>query len=180
MLNININKLLETKKLGTILKLLFAYIAVCGLVLFPCFIAEEAIQVAIWGTWPAKTSQNWNLVLKGCDLINSINLSLKIINYSVGWIQPLAFLSYRSFAQGTDYYVESVKNEILRKSPKCFHNKKVELLFTPERILQEDGLIKLISYNLIVITDHVPEKFPIKIKGTGEAKGKVLIIRMEK
>ncbi|GAG50068.1 unnamed protein product, partial [marine sediment metagenome] len=69
---------------------------------------------------------------------------------------------------------------IMRKSPKCFHNKKVELLFTPEKILRENNQIKLISYNLIVISDHVPEKFPIKVKGIGIAKGKVLIIKMEK
>ena len=176
----NIIKILEKKKLGIILKILFAYIAVCGLVMFPCFLMEEAIQMTTFGTWPAKNSQNWHLVLKGCETIDKINLSLKIINYSVGWIQPLAFLSYRSFARGSDYYTEALRMEILKKSPKCFHGKRVEFLFTPERIVQENNQIKLISYNLIVISDYIPEKFPITVKGIGIAKGKILMVKMEK
>ncbi|MFH1626084.1 MAG: hypothetical protein ABID54_13155, partial [Pseudomonadota bacterium] len=58
-------------KTTTILKLFFAYVALCGLVLFPAFISEEAIQVAIWGTWPAQDAKNWALVLSGCDLIKT-------------------------------------------------------------------------------------------------------------
>ena len=105
------------KRITTALKIFFAYITLCGLVMFPCFIAEEAIQVAVWGTWPAQDAKDWELVMNGCKIVDNINLTLKIINYSIGWIQPLAFFSYRAYANATDYYVESLRAKIFAHAP---------------------------------------------------------------
>jgi len=167
------------RKFRSTATILILYISIAGLYTFTAFIIEEAQQQVIWGTWPARDAKNWALVYNGCQILRSMNKNLKILNWSVGYIQPLALLSYHSYWKSTDYYVRSLEALIMQKSPKCFHNKKVEFLFTPEKILQENNQIKLISYNLIVISDYVPEKFPIKVKGTGIAKGKVLIIKME-
>ena len=175
--NINKEKARKTQsKLQAFLKLFFAYISLCGLIMFPCFISEEAIQTTIFGTWPAKSSRDWNLVLIGCDTISKINLSLKIVNYSVGWIQPLAFLSYKSFTRGTDYYVKALKTEIFAKSPESFDGRKVEFTFIPQKIIQEGGKITLVNRTIRVIVKEAPNGKSVKIKGTVRVKDNLVIV----
>ena len=178
--NVNINKLLETTKLGLILKLLFAYIAICGLFLFPAFIAEEAIQVAIWATWPAQDTQSWSLVLTGCDLIRNINRGMKTINYSVGWIQPLAFLSYRSFGRATDYYVRTLEHKVFAYAPEIFAGRQIEFIFVPDEIVSDREGTRLINNGIHVITDTIPGSRKVVVSGRVEMRGGTVIIMADK
>ena len=104
-----------------------------GLLTFSLFIHEEAIQTAMFGTWPAQDAGDWELVLEGVDLMGSINLSMKIINYSVGWLQPLAFFSYRAYSKSTDFYIKGLKAKAFARAPEAFHGRTVEFKFTPAR-----------------------------------------------
>jgi len=140
---------------------------------------EESIQMTTFGTWPAKDAKNWSLVLKGCDTINKINLSLKIINYSVGWVQPLAFFSYRSFSHGTDYYVKSLKTLAFAKSPESFDGRKIEFTFTPQRIIQEGGKVILVNRTIRVIVDKVPIEKSVKVKGIVKVENNLVIVEDE-
>ena len=177
---INLLSSLEKKsKLNTFLKLFFAYVTLCGLTMFPCFIMEESIQMTTFGTWPAKDAKNWSLVLKGCDTISKINLSLKIINYSVGWVQPLAFFSYRSFAHGTDYYVKSLKTLAFAKEPEVFDGRKIEFTFTPQKIVREGGQVILVNRRIRVIVRKMPEGKSVNIKGIVRVEGNLIIIEDE-
>lgn len=166
------------KKFKSITTILLLYISIAGLYTFTAFILEEAQQQVIWGTWPARDAKNWALVYNGCQILRSMNRSLKILNWTIGYIQPLALLSYHSYWKSTDYYIRSLEAVIMKQSPRCFAGKNVELLFTPEKITQEDGVKKLIGYNIIVVVDYVPEKFPAQIEGVGKLQGKYLIIDM--
>ena len=183
MLFYNMNKENATKiksKLNTFLKVFFAYVTLCGLIMFPEFLLEESIQMTTFGTWPAKTAKDWSLVLKGCDTINKINLTLKIINYSVGWIQPLAFLSYRSFSHGTDYYIESLRTLIFANSPETFDGRQVEFTFTPQKIVQEKGKIFLVNRKIRVVVDEIPPMGKVKIKGVVRVEGNIIFVEKEK
>ena len=176
MFKIDLNKLLETNKLGLILRLLFAYIAICGLAMFPAFIFQEAIQVAIWGTWPAKKANNWGLVLTGCDLIKNINRGLKIINYSAGWVQPLAFFSYRSFSKATDYYIMGLEHQILAHAPEEFVGRTIEFEFVPLKIIQDKDGIKLMHNRIQIVVDKMPVDGRIVVKGRVEmVEGRIFI-----
>ena len=128
------------KKITSALKIFFAYITLCGLVMFPCFIAEEAIQVAVWGTWPAQDAKDWQLVMQGCKIVDNINMTLKIINYSIGWIQPLAFFSYRAYANATDYYIESLRAKIFAHAPEVLdgHIVTITVSLKKARIMDTD------------------------------------------
>lgn len=172
-------KLPGTKKIELVLKILFAYIALCGLIMFPCFIFEESIQMATFGSWPAKTARDWSLVLEGCDIIKNLNRGLKIINYSVGWIQPLAFLSYRAFGKATDFYVEALEKEAFAHSPQSFVGKKIRFTFIPEKVIKEGGEIKLIHKRIQVIVAEMPSGKKVEIRGVVEMRGKVVVIRDE-
>jgi hypothetical protein len=137
---------------------------------------EESIQMTTFGTWPAKDAKNWSLVLKGCDTISKINLSLKIINYSVGWVQPLAFFSYRSFAHGTDYYVKSLKTLAFAKEPEAFDGRKIEFTFTPQKIIREGGQVILVNRRIRVIVRKMPDGKSVRVSGVVRVENGLIII----
>jgi len=165
------------KHLTTILKLLFAYIALCGLVMFPCFILEEAFQTTMFGTWPAQDAKNYNLVLKGCDLMRGINTTLKIVNYGFGWIQPLAFLSYRAYSHSADYYVSGLEHKVLAHAPEEFVGREIEFEFVPSKIIQDEDGIKLVHNRIQIIVDKMPDGDRVVIRGVVEVRnGRIVII----
>lgn len=175
-----LTKLPGSKKLGSILKLLFAYIALCGLSMFPNFILEEAFQTAMFGSWPAQDAKDWNLVLKGCDLMRRINKTLKIINYGFGWIQPLAFLSYRAYSHSADYYVDALERKTFAYSPETFVGRKIEFIFVPDEIINDKQGVRLISNRIQVITDTIPESRRVVVSGRVEMRGGRVVIVAEK
>ena len=108
-------------------KWLFTYIAVCGLVIFPCFILEESIQMATFGTWPASDARDWSLVVVGLDTIETINTTMKIVNYSLGWVQPISFFAYRAYAKATDFYISGMEAKIFAHQPSALVGREVDV-----------------------------------------------------
>jgi len=160
-----------------ILKVFFAYITLCGLIMFPCFLFEEAFQTAMFGSWPAKTAQNWELVLKGCDVMKGINKTLKIVNYSFGWIQPLAFLSYRAYSKAADYYVTALEHQVLANSPAAFVGREIEFEFIPSKIIHDEDGIKLVHNRVQILVDEMPTTEKVEIRGIVEIKNNKIIIK---
>ncbi|MFA4974924.1 MAG: hypothetical protein WC683_20160 [bacterium] len=155
-------------------------LSVLGIVTFSLFIFEEAIQMTTFGTWPAQQSGDWHLVLEGTDAIEAINWSMKIVNYSVGWLQPLAFFTYRSFGKATDYYVKSLRRKIFAHAPECFVGREMEFVFTPARIeTGEGGPIRLVNGRLSVLTDAIPNTRKIRVAGVVKRDGDLLVIRAD-
>ena len=101
---------------------------------------------------------------------------MKIVLYSVGWLQPLAFLSYRSYAKSTDFYIKSLKAKAFARAPEAFHGKTVEFNFTPTRVMKEPGVIKLINRNIIVLVDKEPRYMRLHIKGKVRVEGRIIFI----
>jgi hypothetical protein len=179
------NKLTNTgKKIRKSLTMILVYLTVAGAYTFTAFIIEEAEQQIIWGTWPAKDSGDYELVLEGTDLLKSLNSTLWWINWSIGYIQPLALLSYHSYWRSTDYYIRSLEAMVFAKSPESFDGRKVEFTFTPQKIVQEDGKIILVNRRIRVIVDKLPggklsKGKSIKISGIVRVKNNLVIIRSE-
>jgi len=140
----------DMQKITLALKIFFAYITLCGLAMFPCFIAEEAIQVAVWGTWPAQDAKDWDLVMQGCNIVDNINTTLKIINYSIGWIQPLAFFSYKAYSNATDYYIESLKAKIFAHSPESLIGQTLTVTINLRGATIKDSLYHLKNSSIFV------------------------------
>ncbi|RLA96354.1 MAG: hypothetical protein DRG83_17520 [Deltaproteobacteria bacterium] len=154
-------------------------LSILGVITFSLFIFEEAIQMTVFGTWPAQYSKDWDLVMEGCDTIDSINRAMKVFNHSVGWIQPFAFFSYRSFGKATDYYVKALKAKVFANSPECFLGRKVEFGFVPKRILSDGDGIKLINGRICVLAKDIPETRKVIVSGVIERKGNFLIIKAD-
>jgi hypothetical protein len=164
----------------TYLRYFFAYITIVGIVTFSLFLHEEAIQTAIWGTWPAQDAKQWHLVKKGLTLVNSINTSMKIINYCFGWIQPLALIAYYQYAKATDYYIESLNAKIFANAPELYIGEKVKLEFIPREIRNGELAINgrlgvYLKDHTKAFTDKVFNK--VRIEGTVFYENNLLIIR---
>jgi len=145
--------MLDFLKLRKALTWVLVYVTIVGLVTFTLFIFEESIQMATFGTWPAQDAKNWELVLEGMDVIESINLGMKTVNYLVGWIQPLAFFSYRAYAKSTDYYVKGVKAKIFAYAPSTFDGRLHSFHFIPNRIDYKDKNTVLINRKVRVLVE---------------------------
>jgi len=121
-------------------KWLAVYMSLVGLVTFPLFIHEEAIQTTMFGTWQAGPSDRYDIVLDGIKIMEKINTSMKTINYVGGWINPLSFLSYRAYGEATDSYIEASKAKVMSKAPHLLVGSKARVEFIPKRIERlEDG-----------------------------------------
>lgn len=151
-------------------------LSILGLITFSLFIFEESLQVTMFGTWPAQDAGDWNLVLEGIDTMESINLSMKIVNYAVGWLQPLAFFSYRSYTKSTDYYIKALKAKAFARAPEVFEGRIVEFYFKPVRITEDINGIKLINRNIIIILKERPSGSRFKVRGKVQLSGSKIII----
>lgn len=168
-------------RLQLILKILFAYITIAGLITFSLFICQEASQTVMFGTWPAKDTQQWHLVLEGADLMAKINFIEKIINYCVGWIQPLAFFAYRSHTQSIDYYVKVTKAQIFAHEPQLLIGRYIEFDFRPRQIKHlEDGRYLAANRKIGVYVDKDQKLDLINVKGYAKRQGHLVIIDSEK
>ena len=114
------------------------YLALCGLVSFSLFILEESMQTAMFGIWPAQDAKDWQTVKAGADFIRTTNRTMTFINWAVGWIQPLSFVSYRTYSKAADIYVQGVHAKTFANAPELFAGERVSLLFTPE--VARDGI----------------------------------------
>ncbi len=132
------------------------YITVAGLVTFSQFILEESIQMAMYGTWQAKS--NPPILLKGVRLVNKLNRWLDLVTRYGSWIQPLALLSYRGFIQATQYWVEANLSFILANHPSAFApGDTLTIVFTPDQITSmEDHWV--MKNNQILVRTKTPGK----------------------
>jgi hypothetical protein len=167
---------MELTKIKKALSLTALIISILGLVTFSLFIFEESFQVTMFGTWPAQDAGDWDLVLEGIDVLESINLGMKIVTYSIGWIQPLAFFSYRANTKANDYYIKGLKAKAFARAPHVFEGREHEFNFTPQRIVQTDTETKLINRNIIVILDKRPSGTRFTVRGVITTSGTKIIV----
>jgi hypothetical protein len=152
-------------------------LSILGIITFSLFIFEEAFQTTMFGTWPAQDAKNWHLVLEGVDIMKSVNLGLKIVNYTVGWMQPLAFFSYRAYARSADYYVKALEAKVFAFAPETFDGRTVDIIFTPIKIERTSGGVKYINRKITVESQtYIPAK-TIRVKGKCFLHGTHLIIK---
>lgn len=164
------------KKIKNILTIAVLYLTIVGLITFSMFILEESLQTVMFSTWISQDINDWDSILRAAELNEKINRTLKIINWSFGWGQPLAFISYRAYAKATDEYISALKSKVMAHSPESFIGKKVEFEFTPRKIEQtEDGRFILSNGRIAVITKNNSFK-KRKVVGVAHSFSKGIII----
>ena len=120
------------------LQLALAIVTILGLITFSLFILEEAFQTIMFGTWPAQDAQDWDTVLAGTDLMETTVTTLNIINYACGWLQPLAFIAYRSYGKAARFYIQGLRSKVFAMSPESFNGRVHTFIFRPQQIVNGD------------------------------------------
>jgi len=116
-------------KFKSYLAVIAVYLSIAGLVTFSLFILEEAFQTAMFGTWPAQDAQRWDIVLDGTDIMDDCTWWMTTVNYSVGWIQPLAFISYRAYAKSANFYTRSLRSKVMVNQPELLLGRTIKMRF---------------------------------------------------
>jgi len=138
-------------KLKKGLQMALAIVTILGLITFSLFILEEAFQTIMFGTWPAQDAQDWDTVLAGTDLMETTVTTLNVINYACGWLQPLAFIAYRSYGKAARFYIQGLRSKVFAMSPESFDGRVHTFVFRPQRIV--DG--NLVN-NRITVETNIP------------------------
>lgn len=143
------------------------YLSVASFVTFSLFIHEEAIQTAMFGTWPSQDVGDWQTVKVGIKIISGINTSMKTITYSMGWIQPLALISYHQYGKATDYYIRGLTSKVLSNAPELFVGEEIELQFPVKSITRDKDGKSLANYKRIFVTvkNNVSPGDVVNLKG---------------
>lgn len=162
-----------------ILSVLAIYISVTGLVTFSLFILEESLQTAMFGTWPAQDAKDWELVRFGCDRMRDANRMLKAINYSVGWIQPVAFLAYKDFSESADSYIQGLEARVFANAPEVFKGRTMTFAFTPQTVVDApDGLFAHINHRVrFLSTVRLPAGRSRRVTGAVSDEGDQVVVR---
>jgi len=153
-----------SQKTKRILAVFAIYLSIAGLITFSQFILEEAFQTTMFGTWPAQDAKRWDIVLDGTDLMEKITTTMKIVNYSVGWIQPLAFISYGAYAKSADFYIKALRSKVLAYAPELMEGREVEFEFIVKSI-RKNGDKFIVSNGRIVFQSDKRLSGTVKIKG---------------
>lgn len=160
----------------TILATIAATLTVLGIVTFTNFILEEAIQTTMFGTWAAKDAKNWPLLYRGIRIVEGINADLKLVNTSLGWLHPLAWLSYRDYARAADYWIQANKAMIFAHSPETLLGEEIEFVFVYQRAEIGSDRTELFSGNVKVIISEPPAGTEIKVKGRVFRDGTLVVV----
>ena len=127
------------------LQMALAIVTILGLITFSLFILEEAFQTIMFGTWPAQDAQDWDTVLTGTDLMVTTVNTLDTINYVCGWLQPLAFIAYRSYGKAARFYIKGLRSKVFAMSPESFDGRVHTFIFRPQRIVNGSLVNKRIT-----------------------------------
>ena len=147
-----------SRKGKTILSFLALYISMTGLVTFSLFITEEGFQTAMFATWPAQDAKDWEVVRFGLERMKNANTALKAINYSLGWIQPLAFVSYKCYGESADAYIAGLEAKLFANAPELFSGRKMTVTFTPQTVTETAAGYAHINHRVSFISSR---KLPV-------------------
>jgi hypothetical protein len=138
---------------------------VLGIVTFPLFIMEEAVQMTTYGTWQASAAKDYRTLSRGLDLAERINSHTKTVNRWLGWLHPLNYISYQDWTAATDYWIEANRVKILALDPKVMEGRRLTITFTPDSTTDAGDHWQLKAGQVTVLTNHKPESIPLSITG---------------
>jgi hypothetical protein len=105
--------------------------------------------------------------MEGVEIMTEINELSKKVNSTAGWINPLSYLSYRSYTKASDYYIKALSARVFANEPTLFIGKKVSFTFTPKTVQhQADGTYLLTNGRIHVILKDRPSSNSVKATGT--------------
>ena len=127
---------------------LTVYLSLASMIGFGLFILEESSQIATFSTFMSKSNHDLTLMNQASKLMDINNRLIVTINNTIGWINPLGYISYNKYADAQALYSQAIKNHILIHQPEILEGRTLEFEFTPNQI--QDGM--LINGKIQVVT----------------------------
>ncbi len=146
------------------LAILLAYLTIAGISTFTQFILEESIQTTMFGTWQTKNDPDTKFM--GLNLMTKINDRLEFVNKWLGWLHPIALMSYRSYAKATDFYIQAGYSQLLIEHPEAILGRTISFTFTWNEVERFDGYSVLRAGKMLVRVKEPPKTNPARITGT--------------
>jgi len=169
------------QKKGTkFLSYVLIILSIMGSIGFLMFIEEEAFQTLMFGTWPAADVGQWKTVAQGCSLMEANCTTMKWSLYTVGWLNPLAFISYRQYAKSADYYVKALRCKVAVHAPEELIGKTVALSVIAGKIEVLDRGYRVHAGQLCILVDQIPTQKRLHVRGKIEMFDKQPTIDMRK
>lgn len=161
-----------------IFSILGSYAVLVGIVTFPLFIHEEALQTIMFGTWAASAADDQEMVLRGVDAMRVINKSMRAINLALGWVNPLSFTAYQHYATSADYYAAAAEAKAMHKKPNIMDGRPIFRFVRIER-KQYDGEAWIAGDGKVFVRLNYEPKIGerLEIHGTAELVDGRLLFR---
>jgi len=152
------------KRIKNILSIIAIVLSIMGIVTFSLFILEEAFQTVMFGTWPAQDAQRWDIVKKGTVMMDKVTATMNRVNFTCGWIQPLAFISYRAYAKSADYYTAALRSKVIAHAPELFIGELITVSIKPKS-WTKIGVYYVVNGQIKLLTRSKPTKETITVSG---------------
>lgn len=78
---------------------------------FGLFIIEESFQTTMFSVWPLTDAGRFDLVANRIPVMRGMNTIGRVLNYTVGWTNPLMFVAYHQYfgpGKAGDQYIASL------------------------------------------------------------------------
>lgn len=93
------------------------YLAIYGLFGFGLFILEESIQSLQFGGWQFEKTGSHAEILLNSDLMEDMNVTMRLVNNIGGWMNPIGFIAYNNYAKATDRYITALRTTVFANAP---------------------------------------------------------------
>jgi hypothetical protein len=151
------------------------YLVVLGFFSFPMFIAEEATQVAIWGTWQA-SKNDMPVLYQGVRTVQTINRLERGINTWLGWLHPIGYQAYNQWCDATDYWIQASTVKILDHEPGLLEGEAVTIPFRAQNYDLAKDHVEARSGRVAVLLDEEPtDPIPLITGMVSVREGQIII-----
>lgn len=159
-------KIFHVNKILGFVKVFYFYLAFVGIFGFSLFIAEEAMQVCMWGNFAAQDAGRYDLIKNNIETIGKTNEIFQKINDSCMWINPFQYWGYGAWSDGTDAYVASMQGLILAKEPSLYTSERISMNFKWDSYKRgKNGFYVAVNGKVKVILNFEPKKKTLAISG---------------
>lgn len=110
------------------------YLSVASIFGFGCFILEESFQTEMFSVWLSVPQEEWKNVKRTIDLMEKTRTTLVVVNNIGGWINPIGYVSYASYAEAERIYIDALKSKCFANAPELFDGEVVRFYFRPNEI----------------------------------------------
>jgi hypothetical protein len=148
------------------------YLGVVGLFSFNCFILEEAFQTTMFASWAAFDAREYRLVKREIDTLETLRVTLKVVNLAGGWTNPFGFVAYGGYVDAEREYIDALSAKLFAQAPELFDGEIVTFEFMHQEEEPKDGYSEFHNGRITVLARELGSTVTGRVMATN---GKIII-----